>query len=129
MTAQTPVIQPAPAGAPGAAPIDEVVVEPSSGWPSLELREVWRAHELLYFLAWRDVKVRYKQTALGIAWVVLQPLLTVVFFTIFFNRIANISTGGRALPGLLAAAASCSGRSSPTPCRSRRSRSSRMRTC
>lgn len=93
MTAQTPVIQPAPAGAPGAAPIDEVVVEPSSGWPSLELREVWRAHELLYFLAWRDVKVRYKQTALGIAWVVLQPLLTVVFFTIFFNRIANISTG------------------------------------
>ena len=68
MTAQTPVIQPAPAGAPGAAPVDEVVIEPSSGWPSLELREVWRARELLYFLAWRDVKVRYKQTALGIAW-------------------------------------------------------------
>ena len=72
---------------------DEVVVERSSGWPSLRLRELAAYHELLYFLVWRDVKVRYAQTALGIAWAVLQPLLTVVVFTIFFNRVAKVSSG------------------------------------
>jgi lipopolysaccharide transport system permease protein len=72
---------------------DEIVVERESGWPSLRLRELWAARELLYFLIWRDVKVRYKQTALGIAWAVLQPVLTVVVFTVFFNRVAKITTG------------------------------------
>jgi homopolymeric O-antigen transport system permease protein len=71
----------------------EVLIAPSRGLPSLGLHEVSRYRELLYFLVWRDVKVRYKQTALGVAWAVLQPLLTVFVFTIFFNRVAGITTG------------------------------------
>lgn len=77
---------------------EEVVVEGSGGWPSLRLGEVWHAHELLYFLVWREVKVRYAQTALGVAWAVLQPLLTVVVFTVFFNRVARITSGGIPYP-------------------------------
>jgi lipopolysaccharide transport system permease protein len=76
----------------------ETVVERTVGWPSLRLRELWQARELVYFLAWRDVKVRYKQTALGVAWAVLQPLLTVVVFTLFFNRVAKITTGAIPYP-------------------------------
>jgi lipopolysaccharide transport system permease protein len=77
---------------------DEIVVEGTRGWPALRLGELWGAHELLYFLVWREIKVRFAQTALGIAWAVLQPLLTVVVFTIFFNRVANITTGGTPYP-------------------------------
>lgn len=73
--------------------LDEIVVQRTTGLPSLRLRELVAFHELLYFLVWRDVKVRYKQTALGVAWAVLQPLLTVVVFTVFFNRVANVSSG------------------------------------
>jgi lipopolysaccharide transport system permease protein len=72
---------------------DEIVIEATSGWLSLNLGELWRYRELFYFLTWRDIKVRYKQTGLGVAWAVLQPLITVVVFTIFFNRIAKISSG------------------------------------
>ncbi len=71
----------------------EVLIAPSRGLPSLGLHELARYRELLYFLVWRDIKVRYKQTALGVAWAVLQPLLTVFVFTIFFNRVAGITTG------------------------------------
>jgi lipopolysaccharide transport system permease protein len=53
-----------------------VVIEPPRGWEILDLRELWAYRELLYFLIWRDLKVRYKQTAIGAAWAVLQPLLT-----------------------------------------------------
>jgi lipopolysaccharide transport system permease protein len=67
-----------------------VVIAPTRGWPSLQLHEISAYRELLYFLVWRDVKVRYKQTALGVAWAVLQPLLTVVVFTVFFNRVGGI---------------------------------------
>lgn len=69
-----------------------VTIEPGKSWVSLNLRDLWRYRELLYFLTWRDVKVRYKQTALGVAWAVLQPLLTMVIFTIFFGRLAGIKT-------------------------------------
>jgi lipopolysaccharide transport system permease protein len=69
----------------------EIVIAPTRGWPSLRLGEVSAYRELLYFLVWRDVKVRYKQTALGITWAVLQPLLTVVVFTVFFNRVGGIT--------------------------------------
>lgn len=58
------------------------------------LRELWRYRELFYFLAWRDVKVRYKQTILGVAWAILQPFLTMVIFLILFGRVANIPTDG-----------------------------------
>ncbi|HLA09012.1 MAG TPA: ABC transporter permease [Pyrinomonadaceae bacterium] len=67
-----------------------VVIEPSKTWVSLNLRDLWSYRELLYFLTWRDVKVRYKQTELGIAWAILQPLLTMVIFSIFFGRLAGV---------------------------------------
>lgn len=63
------------------------------------LREFWRYRELLYFLAWRDVKVRYRQTLLGIAWAILQPLLTMLLFTIFFGKLAGMPSDG--IPSLL----------------------------
>jgi lipopolysaccharide transport system permease protein len=67
-----------------------VRIRPPRGWTSLELREVWEYRELLYFLVWRDVKVRYKQTVIGIAWVVLQPLATTLIFTVIFGNLAKI---------------------------------------
>jgi lipopolysaccharide transport system permease protein len=69
------------------APEAPIVIEPRSGWVSLELRELWRYRELAIFLALRDVMVRYKQSLLGIAWVVLQPLLTMVVFTFLFRAL------------------------------------------
>lgn len=66
------------------------VIRPSRGWASLHLSEVWEYRELLYFLTWRDVKVRYKQAVLGVVWAVLQPLLTMVVFTIVFNKIMKV---------------------------------------
>lgn len=68
----------------------EIVIEPSRGWASLKLRELWEYRELLYFLAWRDIKIRYKQTALGILWAVLQPLLTMLIFALFFGKLARM---------------------------------------
>lgn len=73
-----------------AAAAHEVLIEPSRGWTSLKLRELWEYRELLYFLAWRDIKIRYKQTALGLAWAVLQPLLTMLIFALFFGRLAKM---------------------------------------
>jgi lipopolysaccharide transport system permease protein len=64
----------------------------------LRLRELWEYRELLYFLVWRDVKVRYKQTAIGASWAVLQPLLTMVVFTVVFGRFANMPTNGLPYP-------------------------------
>ncbi len=74
-----------------------VRLAPSKGWVSLGLREVWNYRELLFFLVWRDVKVKYKQTILGFGWAVLQPLFTMVIFGLIFGRIAGISTEG--IPG------------------------------
>jgi lipopolysaccharide transport system permease protein len=67
-----------------------VHIEPSKGWVSLKLRELWEYRELLYFLIWRDVKVRYKQTVLGAAWAIIQPFLTMVVFSVFFGKLAQI---------------------------------------
>ncbi len=67
-----------------------VTIEPNQAWSAIELRDLWAFRELLYFLTWRDVKVRYKQTELGIAWAILQPLLTMLIFTLFFGRLAGI---------------------------------------
>jgi lipopolysaccharide transport system permease protein len=71
----------------------EVVIRPRSGWIPIDWRELYRFRELLYYLAWRDVKIRYKQTVLGIAWAVLQPLFTMLIFTFIFGRVAGISSG------------------------------------
>ena len=70
--------------------VPEIVIEPRSGWAALDLLEIWRHRELAYFLAWRDVKVRYKQTVLGAVWAVLQPLMTMLVFTIFFGRLGRM---------------------------------------
>lgn len=66
------------------------LIRPPRGWQMVEVAELWRSRELLYFLIWRDVKVRYKQTLLGAAWAVLQPGLMMVVFTIFFSRLAKV---------------------------------------
>jgi lipopolysaccharide transport system permease protein len=68
-------------------------IRPARGWQMLNVRELWRYRELLFFLIWRDVKVRYKQTVLGAAWAVLQPLMMMVVFTIFFSRVAGLPSG------------------------------------
>lgn len=69
------------------------VIRPPCGWQAVNVRELWRYRELLYFLIWRDVKVRYKQTVLGVAWAILQPMMMMAVFTVFFGRLAGISTG------------------------------------
>jgi lipopolysaccharide transport system permease protein len=73
-------------------------IRPSSGWSALNLKELWLFRELVYFLTWRDVKVRYKQTALGAAWAILQPFLTMVVFSIFFGRLAKVPSDGVPYP-------------------------------
>ncbi len=74
------------------------VIAPPSRWPSPGLGELWHFRELVYFLAWRDVKVRYKQTVLGVAWALLQPLLNMVVFSIFFGRLAGVPSDGLPYP-------------------------------
>jgi lipopolysaccharide transport system permease protein len=74
------------------------VIKPSQGWVSLKLRELWEYRELLYFLTWRDIKVRYKQTALGAAWAIIQPFFTMVVFSLFFGALAHIPSDGIPYP-------------------------------
>lgn len=75
-----------------------IVIRRSTGWVRINWRELWDYRELLYFLAWRDVKVRYKQTVLGAAWAILQPFLTMVVFSIFFGTLAKIPSEGVPYP-------------------------------
>src|SRR5262249_29986942 len=80
------------------APSPVIRIRPSRGWVALKLREVWEYRELLYFLTWRDIKVRYKQTALGAAWAILQPFLTMLVFFLFFGKLAKMDTGSIPYP-------------------------------
>jgi lipopolysaccharide transport system permease protein len=75
-----------------------VVIEPSRGWVPIRLRELWEYRELLYFLTWRDIKVRYKQTVLGAAWAIIQPFFTMVVFSLFFGRLAKLPSDGIPYP-------------------------------
>ncbi|MBC7929604.1 MAG: ABC transporter permease [Rubrivivax sp.] len=75
-----------------------LIIEPESSLSLIDLKDLWGYRELLYFLVWRDIKVRYKQTALGAAWAVLQPLLTTLVFTLFFGRLAGPAVGGLPYP-------------------------------
>ncbi|MFC1623849.1 ABC transporter permease [Candidatus Omnitrophota bacterium] len=75
-----------------------IVIQPTRGWRSINLDEIWRYRELLYFLTWRDVKVRYKQTVLGVAWAILQPFFIMVVFSLFFGRLAKIPSDGIPYP-------------------------------
>ena len=75
-----------------------VTIKPSKSWTSLNLRDFWLYRELLYFLTWRDLKVRYKQTVLGVAWVVLQPLMTTLIFTVFLGILIRVPSDGAPYP-------------------------------
>ena len=70
-----------------------IVIEASRGWAALNLRAVWQYRELLYFLVWRDVKVRYKQTALGVLWIVLQPVISMIIFSLLFGGLLKVPSG------------------------------------
>jgi lipopolysaccharide transport system permease protein len=90
--------------APASLPEDErdaepvTVIRPSHGWRAVNLSEVWAYRELLYFLVWRDIKVRYKQTAFGASWAVIQPFFTMVIFSLFFGRLAGVPSDGLPYP-------------------------------
>jgi lipopolysaccharide transport system permease protein len=97
VTTTPPVSAPIPAAAATRGPVT-VRIEPPRGWLELHLADVWEYRELLYFFVWRDVKIRYKQTVVGVLWVVLQPLLTMGVFTIFFGRLAKLPSEGLPYP-------------------------------
>jgi len=85
-------------GMPDLAPMAEIVIRPTHGLASLNLKAVWEYRELLYFLAWRDVKVRYKQTVLGVLWVILQPLASMLIFTVLFGVLLKVPSDGAPYP-------------------------------
>lgn len=78
--------------------IEPIEIKPIRGWVALNLWEIWAYRDLLYFLIWRDVKVRYKQTVLGVAWAIIQPLATMLVFSIFFGNLAQIPSDGVPYP-------------------------------
>lgn len=77
---------------------DVLVIEPKKGWIPVNFREIWKFRELLYFLAWRDIKVKYKQTAIGIVWAIIQPLLAMLIFSVLFGRFAGMPSDGAPYP-------------------------------
>jgi lipopolysaccharide transport system permease protein len=77
---------------------ERIVIVPEKGWVSLRLKDVWAYKELLVFLMWRHIKVRYKQTVLGAAWAIIQPVFAMIVFTIFFGRLASIPSDGFPYP-------------------------------
>lgn len=89
--ASVPALHPVAGQEPGSAAT--TVIRPVTGWRVIDVAELWRYRELLFFLIWRDIKVRYKQTVLGAAWAILQPLMMMVVFSIFFGRVAGLSSG------------------------------------
>mgnify|MGYP001336264432 CR=1 FL=1 len=75
-----------------------IVIKPSTGWTALNLKDLWNYRELIYFFTWRDLKVRYKQTLLGASWAILQPVLTMVVFSVFFGGLAKVPSDGVPYP-------------------------------
>src|SRR5262245_30938794 len=75
-----------------------LVIQPSRAWFQFDLASLWQYRELLYFLVWRDLKVRYKQTAIGATWALLQPLMTMLIFTVIFSHVAKIPSDGLPYP-------------------------------
>lgn len=78
--------------------VPEILIDARRSWLHLDLIDLWRFRELFYFLAWRDIKVRYKQTALGVVWVILQPVLTMLIFSLIFGRVAGLPSEGVPYP-------------------------------
>lgn len=83
---------------PNISSLAETIVEPPYGWFNLRLREAWDYRELLYFLVWRDIKVRYKQTLLGASWAIIQPVMTMIIFSVIFGKLANLPSDGIPYP-------------------------------
>jgi lipopolysaccharide transport system permease protein len=81
-----------------AADAPDILIRPSTGLVSLDLTSLWRYRELLYFLVWRDIKVRYKQTVLGASWAIIQPVATMIVFSLFFGRLAGVPSDGVPYP-------------------------------
>ncbi len=75
-----------------------VIIQRSKSWAALDLRDIWQYRELLYFLTWRDIKVRYKQTVIGVAWVIMQPVLSTLIFTLFLGYLARVPSDGVPYP-------------------------------
>src|SRR5258708_1784232 len=89
---------PLPLSPPASATVPTLRIAPSNGWVPLKLSELWEYRELLYFLVWRDIKVRYKQTALGASWAIIQPFFTMVVFSLFFGHLAKMPSDGIPYP-------------------------------
>ena len=87
-----------PISTPDSIPLATIRIAPSRGWVSLKLGEIWEYRELLYFLIWRDIKVRYKQTVLGAGWAIIQPVMTMVVFSVFFGGLGKIPSDGIPYP-------------------------------
>jgi homopolymeric O-antigen transport system permease protein len=83
---------------PDYANLPESIIRPSRGWAQLELRQLWEYRELVYFLTWRDIKVRYKQTVFGASWAVIQPFFTMVIFSVVFGKLAKVPSDGIPYP-------------------------------
>lgn len=76
----------------------DIIIKPKTGWAPIDLRELWQYKELFYIFAWRDIKVRYKQTLIGVAWAVVQPFMSMVVFSVFFGGLAKIPSDGVPYP-------------------------------
>lgn len=98
MSVAEPFASPSAVTEPASASLPVTRIERASGWISLNLGEVWRYRELLYFLTWRDVVVRYKQTALGASWAIIQPVMTMVVFSVVFGKLSAIPSDGVPYP-------------------------------
>ena len=81
-----------------ALPRVTTVIEPSRGWVPLKLGQLWEYREVLYFLVWRDIKVRYRQTLIGVTWAIIQPFMTMVVFSVFFSRLAKMPSDDTLYP-------------------------------
>src|SRR5437762_7341591 len=96
-TTATPLIE-SSSPVTGASADSIVVIRPSKGFSKLDLVALWEFRELFYFLVWRDVKIRYKQTVIGAAWAIVQPVMTMVVFSLFFGRLAKVPSDGIPYP-------------------------------
>ena len=96
--AEAPSRTPLPVGALPNEGLPSIRIEAAKAWPSLKLRELWAYRELVYFLVWRDIKVRYKQTVLGTSWALIQPIFTMLIFSFFFGRLAKVPSDGIPYP-------------------------------
>src|SRR6266851_5647089 len=97
MISQSEIRNPKFSASPSVA-VPTLRIAPSKGWVPLRLKELWEYRELLYFLMWRDIKVRYKQTALGATWAIIQPFFTMVVFSLFFGQLAKVPSDGIPYP-------------------------------